>query len=1034
MDSFSHLGNQFEVDSDVQSITSDVLYQGRSSGIRGANGARRRRDSDDDGESTTLGTDLGDDNDTLSLISGRGGDGINHLGAIGEGSNGHGYGANGNHFHDINGPAAGAYAAATTSNFLDSESVFEDEIEFDESTLPEHACSSRHKIVALHPESELGDTTLECYNCGSKNVFLLGFISAKSETVVVILCRHPCASGGGSGGGAGGVNWDTAEWQPLIEERSLLSWLVTVPSEKEQLKARHISPNEILKLEELWRVNVNAKLSDSSKFDEEEIEIAPVALRYDDAYEYQRCFSPLVKVEAEYDKRLVESQTQTDVTVSWDLGLSKRHLVSFVLNKLDLSDIKISLGDEIRVKYEGGKAWESNGYVVKIPDGVSDEVTVELRSSHVPPPTEYTTDYSVEFVWSNTTYYRTQQALTRFATEETSVSGYIYHKLLGHDIESLQLHVNVPRVLSAPGIAELNASQQNAVKSVLQMPLSLIQGPPGTGKTVVSTTIVYHLVKITKEPVLACAPSNVVVDQLAERLEKTGLNVVRMTARTREHLSSNVDHLTLHNKVAQDKKNTELLKLMELKNELGELNVADEKKYTKLMKAAERRIIENADVICCTCSGAGDARLKSKRFRTALIDESTQATEPECLIPIVHGCKQLVLVGDHQQLGPVVTNRRVAKAGLSKSLFERLIVLGHKPIRLTVQYRMHPSLSLFPSNMFYEGSLQNGVTTEERVRPQDDFPWPVAETPMMFWCNLGQEEISSSGLSYLNRSEAASCEKLISRFFKAGVSPSQIGVITPYEGQRTYLKQYMVSAGEMNQQLYREVEIESVDAFQGREKDYIILTCVRSNDHQGIGFLSDPRRLNVAITRAKYGLVLLGNPRVLSKNSLWSHLLNHFRQRGCLVEGTLNNLQKSMIPLSKPRMPYRARRNIEAEFGNRGMPSLDPYRNFSAPFGASTDDASSIISAPSAIESISGPIGSNLPMIFSQGYEVQNEWPGREPGGEPSLDLQNRALGNSMSERVAQLFENPEDGDDHDSLDDDLRSVSTAFTNSVGLY
>lgn len=158
------------------------------------------------------------------------------------------------------------------------------------------------------------------------------------------------------------------------------------------------------------------------------------------------------------------------------------------------------------------------------------------------------------------------------------------------------------------------------------------------------------------------------------------------------------------------------------------------------------------------------------------------------MIPLVLGCKQAVLVGDHQvrssillsltaqmsclahvlnqllfvchvqspifrlqQLGPVIMNKKAARAGLSQSLFERLIVLGNRPIRLQVQYRMHPCLSEFPSNMFYEGTLQNGVTAPERLRKNVDFPWPVADTPMMFYQNLGTEEISSSGTSFLNR-------------------------------------------------------------------------------------------------------------------------------------------------------------------------------------------------------------------------------------------------------------------------------------------
>lgn len=246
------------------------------------------------------------------------------------------------------------------------------------------------------------------------------------------------------------------------------------------------------------------------------------------------------------------------------------------------------------------------------------------------------------------------------------------------------------------------------------------------------------------------------------------------------------------------------------------------------------------------------------------------------MIPLVMGCKQVVLVGDHQQLGPVIMNKKAAKAGLSQSLFERLVVLGNRPIRLQVQYRMHPCLSEFPSNMFYEGTLQNGVTAPERLRKNVDFPWPVPDTPMFFHQNLGTEEISSSSTSFLNRTEASNVEKMVTRFFKSGVLPSQIGVITPYEGQRSYIATYMQLHGALKKELYKEVEVASVDAFQGREKDYIILSCVRSNEHQGIGFLNDPRRLNVALTRAKYGAVILGNPKVLSKVSFKLRIMSRF--------------------------------------------------------------------------------------------------------------------------------------------------------------
>lgn len=250
-------------------------------------------------------------------------------------------------------------------------------------------------------------------------------------------------------------------------------------------------------------------------------------------------------------------------------------------------------------------------------------------------------------------------------------------------------------------------------------------------------------------------------------------------------------------------------------------------------------------------------------------------TEPECMIPLTMGCKHLVMVGDHSQLGPTIMSKKAAQAGLTQSMFERLVLLGTRPIRLQVQYRMHPCLSEFPSNMFYEGTLQNGVTAPERLKKSVDFPWPVETTPMYFHQNLGQEEISSSGTSFLNRTEAANVEKIVTRFFKSGVLPGQIGIVTPYEGQRSYIVTSMQTHGTLKKELYKEIEVASVDAFQGREKDYIILSCVRSNEHQGIGFLNDPRRLNVALTRAKYGLVILGNPKVLSRVS-WSGISVYF--------------------------------------------------------------------------------------------------------------------------------------------------------------
>ncbi|KAF3058101.1 Regulator of nonsense transcripts 1 like protein [Daldinia childiae] len=873
-----------------------------------------------------------------------------------------------------------------------------------------HLVRARHKEVQLHPQSTLGDTTLECYNCGTKNVFLLGFIPAKSDTVVVLLCRQPCAATPSSKD----MSWDTSRWQPLIEDRSFLPWLVSPPSDNEQLRARHLTPPMIAKLEEMWKENASATIADLEKAASIDDDPLPVLLKYEDPYQYQNIFGPLVKMESDYDKKLKEAQSEDGLVVRWDLGLNNKHLASFTFPKLESGDVKLAVGDEMRLKYKGElrPPWEGVGYVVKIPNNQSDEVTLELRKTgnEKSVPTECTHNFSADYVWKATSYDRMQAAMKTFAVDEMSVSGYIFHKLLGHEVAVAPMKTNLPKKFSVPGLPELNSSQISAIKNVLLTPLSLIQGPPGTGKTVTSATIIYHLAKMNNGQVLVCAPSNVAVDQLCERINLTGLKVVRLTAKSREDVESSVSFLALHEQVRMLDTNPDLMKLSQLKNELGELSSQDEKKFKQLTRAAEREILNNADVVCCTCVGAGDPRLAKMKFRNVLIDESTQSAEPECMIPLVLGCKQVVLVGDHKQLGPVIMNKKAAKAGLNQSLFERLVRLGFTPIRLNIQYRMHPCLSEFPSNMFYEGSLQNGVSAPNRIRKDVDFPWPVAEMPMMFWSNLGNEEISASGTSYLNRTEASNVEKIVTRFFKAGVRPSDIGVITPYEGQRSYIVTTMQNTGTFKKESYKEVEVASVDAFQGREKDFIVLSCVRSNDNQGIGFLSDPRRMNVALTRAKYGLVIIGNPKVLSKHELWHHLLVHFKERKCLVEGPLTNLQTSLLQFSRPKNTYRPRpqqvAHVSSGFSNGRSAGYNGH-NANQDFESSSmlsyipDDTSSLHSSALGGAGIGNTA---FPTMFSNFNSEQ--WPGlpgfnATPGGRVGSKSRGRGTESIAGESVA---------------------------------
>jgi len=771
-----------------------------------------------------------------------------------------------------------------------------------------HMIRSKHKRVSLHEKGPVAGEAVECYNCGRKNSFLLGFVRAKVECIVVLLCREPCLNNAY----VEDLNWDLDRWQPLMKDRQFLHWLVKEPTKKQALKARAISMKQIMALEELWQTNPNATPDDLNNA-EVGAEPDSVLVRYEDSHQYKQIYGALLKLEADYDRKLKESQAQSGIQVRWELGLNGRHNVYFILSRQVECGLKLKLGNELRLSYKGDKLhkpWKSNGQVVDITDL---EIQLELASTEKDKdaPTDQTTGFAVDFVWKSTSYDRCLKALNIYCIDDRCITTYLYHRLLGHNVVPENFpKVDLPTEFSAPGIPELNHSQVAAVEHVLQNPLSLIQGPPGTGKTVTSAAVVYHLVNQSAGQVLVVAPSNIAVDQLCHKIHQTGLKVVRLCAKSRERINSHVDFLALHNLV-EELATVEENRYHIMKKELGELNAEDERHYKKFVWKTEHELLKSADVVCCTCTGAGDPRLSGFRFTKVLIDESAQATEPECLIPLVKGAKQVVLVGDHYQLGPVIMCKKAAKAGLQRSLFERLILLGNVPIRLQVQYRMHPALSEYPSNTFYEGTLQNGVNSVDREDPLLHDMWPNVQVPMFFYCSTGLEEFAASGTSYVNRIEAQNVERVVNKMFKRGICPNQIGIITPYEGQRSYVLNYMLQAGNATKEQIEELEVASVDAFQGREKDYIILSCVRSNEVFSIGFLNDPRRLNVAITRARQGLIVIGNPQVLAGHPLWNGLLFHMKQHNALVEGPIDNLKLSALRLSRPRKQYQHRSNLQ---------------------------------------------------------------------------------------------------------------------------
>ena len=283
-------------------------------------------------------------------------------------------------------------------------------------------------------------------------------------------------------------------------------------------------------------------------------------------------------------------------------------------------------------------------------------------------------------------------------------------------------------------------------------------------------------------------------------------------------------------------------------------------------------ILDKAQVLCCTCIGSGHELLDGRRFPQVLLDESTQATEPASLVPIVRGARQLVLVGDHKQLPPTVISRRAEEGGLSKSLFERMMGMGIEAHLLTTQYRMHPAISEFPNGAFYDGLLVDGVDSSQRPTPAGML-WPDWDSPIAFVPVEGGEVVATDSESKENTAEASWVSKIVEGLLDTGdVGIADIGVITPYAAQVRAIRDVLPES-------IQDVEVKTVDGYQGREKEVIVFSCVRSNSDGKVGFLSDPRRLNVALTRAKRGLIVIGDPSTLRFDENWEGWLGHVRER-----------------------------------------------------------------------------------------------------------------------------------------------------------
>ena len=431
----------------------------------------------------------------------------------------------------------------------------------------------------------------------------------------------------------------------------------------------------------------------------------------------------------------------------------------------------------------------------------------------------------------------------------------------------------------------LNESQKVACEAAISQRLTLIQGPPGTGKTHTAVRILQSWSSQNAGTILSVADSNVAVDNLLEGLLGLGVSAVRLGQPVKVRESSREatvdaqmeshplrrdleEHLELNEKLAR--------RIPGMKGKEKGLAHRDLNRGWKEVRRIERQmrddILDRAQVLCCTCIGVGHQLLDGRKFTRVLLDEATQATEPASLVPLVRGARQIVLVGDHRQLPPTVISRRAENGGLRRSLFERLVAMGIEPMLLDTQYRMHPAISDFPNRTFYEGRLVDGITAADRPNPAG-LLWNDWEVPMAFLPVNGDELLSPDGASKENPAEAGWVAKILENLLQAGdLEETDIGIITPYAGQVRAIRDALPERNDS-------VEVHTVDGYQGREKEVIIFSCVRSNSDGIVGFLSDARRLNVALTRAKRGLIVIGDPDTLRNDETWASWLDYIRSR-----------------------------------------------------------------------------------------------------------------------------------------------------------
>ena len=515
--------------------------------------------------------------------------------------------------------------------------------------------------------------------------------------------------------------------------------------------------------------------------------------------------------------------------------------------------------------------------VVAIPEGH----TLELQNAQLP--------LGVQLFFDETSYRMMFDAMDRVMSAKGTRLAYLRDLFYSHQ------HAQV-FTFEAMRFPWLNASQERAVNDVLRAKdVRVLHGPPGTGKT---TTLVEAINEtlMRETQVLVCAQSNTAVDWISEKLVDCGIPVLRLGNPTR--VNDKMLSFTYEHRFAD---HPDYPKLWQVRRDMRELRrkrrESSERFHQKIERlkelAVELEVRINNDifgqvrVIASTLVGAGNKLLDGKRFGTVFIDEAAQALEAACWIPI-RRASRVILAGDHCQLPPTVKSLEALKGGLGMTLMERIV--KNKPdcvSLLQVQYRMNDEIMQFSNDYFYHGQMTSAPEVAHRMIHEGDAPILWFDTSTI---NLGEDEKDNFREQFIgetfgrvNKGEANLTLSLLQIYFqrigKQRILDDRIdvGIISPYRAQVQYLKRLIKKRAFFKP--YRHlISINTVDGFQGQERDVILISLVRANDAGQIGFLRDLRRMNVAITRARMKLFILGDAPTMTRHPFYKRLYDYIQR------------------------------------------------------------------------------------------------------------------------------------------------------------